>query len=237
MSLIDDALKRAQSAQQGETGPGEGAPVWTPPPLPDRSRIRRARAVRIAAASLAAAAVAGGLLLVLRSRRPSSAAPRSPASVAVKASSAAAGLPPITSEVVVAPPPRGVAPAAPAGPRAQAVPAAPQVRQPAAARVPTAVAVREGPAASPPIPTGRERERGIHAPAETRSFAGEMALPGGGKISLDGIVYSEAHPVAVLNGRITSPGGYVEGYTVSKIQQDKVELERDGTTVTLTLRQ
>jgi len=61
-------------------------------------------------------------------------------------------------------------------------------------------------------------------------------LPGGAKITLDGIVFSDTTPVAVLNGRVVSPGGFIEGYTVSQIQPDRVELERDGTRILLKLR-
>jgi len=63
-----------------------------------------------------------------------------------------------------------------------------------------------------------------------------MPLAGGGKITLDGIVFSEASPVAVLNGHVLPVGGFVEGYTVAKILPDRVELEADGSRVLLTLR-
>jgi len=63
-----------------------------------------------------------------------------------------------------------------------------------------------------------------------------MPLAGGGKITLDGIVFSEVSPVAVLNGRVLPVGGFVEGYTVVQILPDRVELEADGLRVLLTLR-
>lgn len=73
--------------------------------------------------------------------------------------------------------------------------------------------------------------------AQGRSYSGELPLPGGGKITLDGIVFSETSPVAVLNGRVLPVGGIVEGYTVVKILPDRVELEAaDGARVLLTLR-
>jgi hypothetical protein len=63
-----------------------------------------------------------------------------------------------------------------------------------------------------------------------------MPLPGGGKITLDGIAYSETSPIAVVNGKIVAPGGYVEGFTVVKILPDRVELEAEGSRAFLTLR-
>ncbi len=243
MSLIDDALKRAQAAHQ-KVPPGgagsDGKVPWTPPPLPDRSRQTRARLGRILGfALLGALAAAVAIVVLVRSRRP--AAAPSPASAAVRDASAAAGLPPITSEVTVAPPPAGVA-ARPSADAASKAPPPPQVRR-AEGRRPGA----EAPAQRPPDERGAERlgptgpagaqpQRPPRAAAERDSFAGELPLAGGGKITLDGIVYSESNPVAVLNGRITPPGGYVEGYTVTKIFPDKVELEREGKTVSITVR-
>ena len=51
MSLIDDALKRAQAAQ-GNRPPENGKRPWTPAPLPDRGRADRRRALRVAVAVL-----------------------------------------------------------------------------------------------------------------------------------------------------------------------------------------
>jgi hypothetical protein len=63
-----------------------------------------------------------------------------------------------------------------------------------------------------------------------------MPLPGGVKITLDGIVFSEESQVAVVNGRVLPVGGLVEGYEIVQILPDRVELERDGARVVLTLR-
>jgi hypothetical protein len=63
-----------------------------------------------------------------------------------------------------------------------------------------------------------------------------MPLVGGGKISLDGIAYSDTSPVAVVNGKVVGPGGYVEGFTIIRILPDRVELEREGSRTFLTLR-
>ena len=88
------------------------------------------------------------------------------------------------------------------------------------------------------VPSTGTPETRPHSPANAqgRSYLGEMPLAGGGKITLDGIVFSETSPVAVLNGRVLPVGGFVEGYTIVKILPDRVELEADGARVLLTLR-
>jgi hypothetical protein len=242
LSLIDDALKQAQATHQEDEERSEGKIPWTPPPLPDRSRLIRARIGRILGVSLLTVLAAGvTAVIVLRSRRPAPA--RSPASDAVQASSAAVGLPPITSEVAVAPPQRVVAsgplPAAAEAPQAGVPPRIAQgdARAAGAREKERPVKEPEGERARLPSPSAdRPLERKNRAPAGPAVFAGEMPLPEGGKITLDGIVYSETNPVAVLNGKILPPGAEVDGYTITRIDPDKIELERDGKSVSLTLR-
>jgi hypothetical protein len=87
--------------------------------------------------------------------------------------------------------------------------------------------------AAPPRPTRAETPR--EAPSRTRTYAGSATLPTG-KLELEGIVYSETHPTALINGHVVAPGGYVEGYTVVSIERDRVELENEGGRIVLTLR-
>ena len=63
-----------------------------------------------------------------------------------------------------------------------------------------------------------------------------MTLPGGAKIELGGIVWSETEPRALLNDRVAAVGAYVEGFTLSKIEQDRVVLEKDGVTISLSVK-
>jgi len=58
MSLIDDALKRAQAAGEGEAARPTNRP-WTPAPLPDPAIARRRAAVRWLGIAAAALLVAG----------------------------------------------------------------------------------------------------------------------------------------------------------------------------------
>jgi hypothetical protein len=222
MSLIDDALKRAQAAHDAERD-RESRP-WTPPPMPDprrgaRSRTRRALGLVFVAGALVAA------FLVWRAPLP-----RKPVSRIVKAPAPAptAGIPPITFEVEVAPPGRGVS----SGPPLSRTGEEPSATPGAAARHELRPSPAVSTAARPEVRENRPR-----APAsEPKTYAGEMPLPGGGKIALDGIVFSDASPVAVVNGRILPVGAVVEGYTIVRILPDRVELEADGGKAFLTLR-
>jgi len=63
-----------------------------------------------------------------------------------------------------------------------------------------------------------------------------VELPGGGKISLDGIAYSEKHPVAVINGRVVESGGIVEDFTVERIEPERVTLTGRGMTIFLAMK-
>jgi len=226
MSLIDDALKRAQAAQGA--GRVNGRP-WTPPPLPDSRRAARSRGSRIVVWTGALLLLAA-VVLLWRPQHPVKPSLRSSPGQAPPA--AATTLPPITSEVVVVPPPRGVPPGA--------IPSNPgeaSARPPGKAHERPQATPAAGAAASIPSTGTPETRARPSMSAQGRSYSGELPLAGGGKITLDGIVFSETSPVAVLNGRVLPVGGIVEGYTVVKILPDRVELESaDGTRVLLTLR-
>ncbi len=99
--------------------------------------------------------------------------------------------------------------------------------QPAAPRRRAAEAPRSSETAPPPPPPRL---------GSARSYAGSVALPGGAKIELGGIAWSETEPRALLNDRIVGVGAFVEGYTVSKIETDRVELQKDGATIVVTVK-
>jgi hypothetical protein len=54
-------------------------------------------------------------------------------------------------------------------------------------------------------------------------------------IVLEGIVWSETEPVAMINGRILRVGGAVEGYIITKIEPQAVELQGERGTIRLTV--
>ena len=239
MSLIDDALKRAQAAGGGEAKPANRP--WIPTPLPDPGIARRRAMARwagiaFAIATLAAAGVwlyrrefSSGLPLPAgadqqretlgsRQRRPEGPAVSGrgegrPAAVPVPRPTAtpdavALATPIIVAQPLVARPPRTAAPAPPV------------------AEAETAVK----PAPAPPAP------RAPQAVADGKTYAGSIALPGGAKIELGGIVWSETEPRALLNDRIAAVGAYIEGYSLTKIEENRVALEKDGVTIYISVK-
>jgi hypothetical protein len=225
MSLIDDALKRAQAADAA-AGRSDERP-WIPTPMPDASLARRRRILRVLAIGLPFVALAAGGAWVLRR-----AASVPAASAAPSASDSPRPAPvrtetPLQIVVVVATPTTPVPlAAAPASTRVRPTRPAPSASAPAtedehgaeAASAPTAV----------PRPTGPI--------AEGRTYSGAVTLPGGGRIELGGIVWSETQPRALLNDRILAIGSYVEGFVVAGIEENRVTLEKDGVKIYLSVK-
>ncbi len=267
MSLIDEALRRAQAAQATGAAQG-GRGLRVPMPLPDPGRFRRRRARRLAIASLVAAAVVSGAIFILRrggEREPMAAAGAPATSVrkAVAATATPTETPtraPVASRSeaaasVAAPTPRAVdSSAARITATPDNVPPAEAGVEPQAAQPPreAAPARRDAPqtplilppvevstASSSPRLAGGELPRPQKPPAEPtprpRTYTGTANLPSG-RLQLEGIVYSEASPTALINGRVVAPGGYVEGYTVLRIERDRVELKDEHETIILTLK-
>ena len=234
MSLIDDALKRAQATHRvAEDRPS----AWTPTHLPDR-RPRTYRAIGIAAGLL------GTLLLALWAWK---SLPKREASVRVAAvaPTATATSPrvadiPAAETVEVPPPPRGIS--QPRNSAGAALDRPLSDRQPAKAASP---APAQAERASPPKPAEEPRAAPAKREASTRAedkladgrnYTGEILLGDDQKITLDGIVYSDANPVALINGMVIAPGQAVDGMTVAKIEPDRVVLEGRGVTVFLLLK-
>jgi len=222
-------LKRAQQAVSTDAGEARGSErPWIPTPMPDPG-LARGRTIRrlLGALSLALAAVGAAFLFV---RRPASEeeakASAAPVATARQPDSAAASAAPTELPLVVVPTPvrpRRAASSTDVVPQPQSQPqtAAAQVRAPAPA-VPAAVPT------APPAPPPRL------GPGHT--YAGGVTLPGGERIELGGIAWSEQEPRALLNDRIVGVGGFVAGYSVSKIDPDRVELQKDGATIVLTVK-
>ncbi len=212
MSLIDEALKRAQEAARKEGASPEKRP-WTPAPLPDAGLARRRRILRVLlwSVSIAAALVvaAVGVRAVWNAAAPASRPAAAPAPTMPAPE-------PTLSETVVTTP---LAPPA-------AVPRAPRPTRSALPEgVSFAETTPEATEAAPPPP-----------PAHGRNYVGSVQLPDGARIELGGIAWSEEEPRALLNDRIVGTGAYVEGFTVSKIEEGRVVLEKDGTTISISLK-
>ena len=216
MSLIDDALKRAQAAgQPAAAGPPAERP-WVPAPLPDAGPARRRRLARIATAVLAILAAAGAGVWFLR-KAPAE-RPVSPLRQAQLPESSAVTAPPLAAAfpTVSVPPAQAAAKLRP-------------TRLPAPTGGDPGESAPASAAPDPPAPRAQILVDG-------KTYAGSVLLPGGAKVELGGIVWSEAEPRALLNDRIAGVGAWVEGFTVAKIEPERVVLERDGLSIFLSLK-
>ena len=220
MSLIDEALKRAQSAgQAGEGQPGDRP--WVPTPMPDEGLARRWVLRRAAGATLLAIAAAGAAYwFFLRSTSgvPVSRARSAAPPLAPKAAPMASAAVPTALPVSVVPTPPRARPGV-AGPASPAQ----------APHEDLGGRVEEAPAVEAPAPRPQRLVSG-------KTYSGVVALPEGPRIELGGIVWSETEPRALLNDRILGVGGYVEGFTVESIETERVELRRDDVRIFLSVK-
>ena len=118
---------------------------------------------------------------------------------------------------------------------AVSAPPAPPPAKPRPTRLPAGVPGDPGGSADPSAESDPPAPR-AQALTDGRTYAGSVVLPGGAKIELGGIVWSEAQPRALLNDRIAGVGAWVEGFTVAKIEPERVALEKDGLTILLSLK-
>jgi hypothetical protein len=224
MSLIDEALKRAELEAARRDGLRGGAYPWVPEHAPRRRRGRG----WIAAPVVGLAAIATGWLLWYRG-----------GGQAIQNPQSTIQNPPASSRkletVEVAPPPVGLPSRVPARDRDAA----------------NAKVGNESKRPTPPFDTARARIAPDHEPgsgsaaagskparglADGKSYAGEVTLPDGPKIALEGIVFSETNPVALINGKVLPPGGVIEEFTIVSIKSDRVELNGRGVTIFITLK-
>jgi hypothetical protein len=112
--------------------------------------------------------------------------------------------------------------------RAAAAPSLPTAASPALAPPPA----RGGPDPAVPGDAAAAAASGL---TDGRAYSREVSLPGGGKLALSGIAYSEHQPVAVINGKVVGPGEVVSEFTVARILTDRVELRGHGVSIFLRL--
>ena len=67
-----------------------------------------------------------------------------------------------------------------------------------------------------------------------KTFVRTVNLPGEDPIELDGIVFSETNPVAVIGGHLLGPGSWVGAFEIVKIEENRVTLRGRGVTIFLT---
>ncbi len=158
-------------------------------------------------------------------------APSAPAPPPVAATPVPEERPQPTVETPPAPPleqpvaPQAVPPVAPAPVEEQR----PAVLVPEPSPAPPSIQIQPTRPAvpAPVIPGGLE---------EGKVYAGEVPIPGGGSLKLNGIAYSQDQPIVVLDGRVMGPGEVIQGFTVVEIQSDRVKLQGHGATVFVTTK-
>lgn len=235
MSLIDEALRRArQEATRQDTAKREAqyrqVPVYSPGP----QRNVRPALLGAAVTLCIVAAVGIGVLLGRGTGE----------------------------QEVQEPPARNVAeaPATPAIPEEEAVPVSVEESPPVSTPAPTPEIERqEVPAAAaepvqpPPVldpePPAAVEEPSVTPPPaapppapeappapEIRTYVREVPLPDGGVLRLSGIAFSAAQPVALINDKVLAKGESYQGFVVTDIQANLVELRGNGMTVRVTLK-
>jgi hypothetical protein len=224
MSLIDEALKRAELEAARRDGLRSGAYPWVPEHMP---RKRRGRGW-IAAAVLSLAAIAAGWLFW----------PRGETRVIQNPKSEIQN-PPIVSPkletVEVPPPPVGLpSRVLPRDRVAASADVGPETKRPTPP-FDTARA-RIAPPKEPGPGSAAAESRPVRGLSDGKTYAGELTLPDGPKIALEGIVFSETNPVVLINGKVLPPGGVVEEFTIVSIKPDRVELNGRGVTIFVTLK-
>ena len=221
MSLIDEALKRAELEAARRDGLRGGAYPWVPEHMPRRRRGWGLIAAAVVGLGLA---VAGAVWLVGR-----------PAPVQGPKSEVQSSPSQKLETVEVAP--------APVGLPSRVVPRADDDANAKAgkeARRPTppfdTARARIAPAREPGAASAAAENKPARGLADGKTYAGKVTLPDGPKIELEGIVFSETNPVALINGKVLPPGGVVEEFTIVSIKSDRVELNGRGVTIFLTLK-
>ena len=230
MSLVSEALKKAEREAAAREGRAKGLPPSMEAPLQPYRAPRGGQGRRNLTLVLAVVGGAAAVALTLFLARPrqdeedSNKGATPPANVLQAAPAptgpnlgAPSAAPPSASEVLKPQP---------------ATPPLPKTTSPPPSPTPSASEPRTPP--PPPAPAGKP-PAGI-ANLGSRDYLRQVDLPGGGKLELGGIVYSEAAPFAYLNGRLVGVGEFVEGFRIDRIERQRVILTGDSGEITLRLK-
>ena len=267
MSLVSEALKKAQREAAAREAREKGLPPPLHAPATQPFRAKRKRGPGTAAAlAIAALLVAAGLGVLFWNRANQSAAttpagkeekaPEKEGPVAAAAvASAQPGVTPAPVGAAAAPgelvstPAPGPDTVASAAPAPAPVPASPADRTATAGApaAPSMEAFQSASATAAATPSPAPRQVAATAPPAVpppaaagkggpESFVREATLADGTRLHLGGIAYSEAAPLAYLNGRLVGVGEHVEDCRVARIERGRVALECAGITVVLNLK-
>jgi len=212
MSLISEALKRARLEAAHQEAAREGRTYAPPLHVPERRRRWPMLLAGILAGALLVGAVAGGAYWALGRRAaevaaldtaearrpvpPAAPAPAPPLAPEPEAVPRPPAVEPARPRAAPAPAPRETRPAAVPEPKPEPPPTTP--RRPPSAPVPETAPPRE----ASPQPSEPAQPVAPAPAADAPSYVREVVLPGGAKLALSGIAYSETQPVALINGRV-----------------------------------
>ncbi len=245
MSLVSEALKKAEREAAARDARDKGLPPPLDPPLqPYRARRRARGGAKYLSPALVllggAAAVTIAVLLARpaiereASNKGATAAASAPVSPPAPATtSAPVPLDPRTSPATTAPPISSVAPAIHSAPSASESIPTQQATHPLPKT--SSQPPRQAPSVSePPAPRAAEPPAG--AGGRNRDVLRRVDFPDGTKLELGGIVYSEAAPFAYLNGRLVGVGELVEGFRIDRIERERVFLSGEAGSITIRLK-
>lgn len=245
MSLIDEALRRARQQAASQDAARRDEQYRQVPVLPPMAS-RRDRSVKptLIAAAVAFCVVAGigiGVLLGRGGSEDRTAAATTPAPIET-APPVETPRPAIVVEETPEPTPVPLTPT-PTPERHPEEPPRQPPQPPQEVPVTAAEPVNPPPAldATPaPIPAPAltpEPEPATPPPApEVRTYVREVPLPDGGTLRLNGIAFSSAKPVALINDRVLGVGESYQGFLITDIQAGMVELQGNGMTVRVSLK-
>jgi hypothetical protein len=237
VSLIDEALRRARQEAARQDASRREERYRQVPVLPPMARRSSSPRPALIGAAVALCVVAGiGIGVMLGGRKAGEPAPvLTPAPAP-----AAAPLPTVPEkpaaivEEVPQPTPEPSLPAPTPAPPAREVPVIqaepvnplpsldPSPPPPAPEPTPQAPAPETAPESAPAV--------------EVRTYVREVPLPDGGVLRLNGIAFSAAQPVALIDDRVLGKGESYQGFTVTDIQTNVVELQGNGMTVRVSLK-
>ena len=246
MSLVHDALEKAKREASAKTARELGlheSRAATGQPFRSRRRLHPWM-MGATVAALAIGALGGFLARSKGGEEPAPVARReavlqaattaaSPEAPAPELQAGASGTPleersPPETAVATQPSPPPTSPTATeSAPEATTGSTPPEVR--AAPVAPTAPSRTEPPGArsAPPATNGSKR---------TPTYVRQYTLPDGTVVRLGGIAWSDAAPLAYLNGKLYAKGESVEGLTIEAIEKDRVVLAGASGRIALTLR-
>lgn len=233
MSLISDALKKARQEAARQDSLRQGLPYAVGPVETPRSRSYAPLLAGLAVGLLLAAGLAG--LFYLMRPEPEVRIAETAPPTEVREEPAPPSAPPVAPQIAEPAVPETALPAPLPAPILEVRTPEPVPQPQPQPETPPAPPIVIAPPA-PPVQPVQEAAPPAPAPQESRSYVGEVPVPGGGVLRLNGIAFSTESPVAVLDGKVVGRGEVVQGFTVVEIRQNQVKLEGHGETVFVSLK-